>query len=140
MVGSVVADDVEAEPVVVLRAADGLHLAGQQIDLGRRLGLVRVVDLEVALLDLALPLLPDVPQPALRPLVQVSGLPAAQGGIALGLVDVVLPADGGTPPVLEKTKNKKTLYICFPYFALNFCIFLSKADGRNERNDRRMTL
>ena len=58
MVRSVVADDVEADPGVVLRRR--FHLTGEEVDLGRRLGLVPVVDLEVSLSDGAFPFLPDV--------------------------------------------------------------------------------
>ena len=42
MIGPVVGDDVEAEPVV----GHGLHLAGEQVHLGRLLALVRVVDVK----------------------------------------------------------------------------------------------
>ncbi len=86
MVCPVVADDVEAEPVL----GDVLHLAGEEADLRRRLRLVRVVDVqEAALPHLALSPLPDVPQPALRSLVEVAGAAVARGRVALRLVQRV---------------------------------------------------
>ena len=48
VVGPVVGDDVEAQPVV----GHGLHLAGEQVHLGGLLALVGVVDVEEALAHL----------------------------------------------------------------------------------------
>ena len=109
MVCPVVADNVEAEPVVVLGPTNRFHLAGEEVDLGRRLRLVRVVDLKVPLPDLTLPLLPDVPESPFGALVQVAGLPTSEGGVALGLVNVVLPAHRGSPTVLEERRRGSSL-------------------------------
>jgi hypothetical protein len=61
MVGPVVGHNVEAEPVFGYR----FHLAGQQVHPGRGFGLVGVVDVQVAVPDLAPSPLPNVPKSAL---------------------------------------------------------------------------
>ena len=99
MIGPVVADDVEARPVLGHR----LHLTREQVDLRGGLGLVGVADLQQPLAHLALPPLPNVPQPPLGPLVEVARPPVAQGGVALGLVQGVLAQRVGT--VLERKKG-----------------------------------
>ena len=61
MVGPVVGHNVEAKTIFRHR----LHVAGQQVDLGRELGLVSVVDVQVAIAHLAPAALPNVSQPSL---------------------------------------------------------------------------
>ena len=107
MVGPVVGDDVEAEPVV----GHGLHLAGEEVDLGGLFALVGVADVEEALSDLALSPLPHVPQPSLGALVQEAGLPVARVHVALGLVQRVRVPDRRGPILLRGEKKIVLLLI-----------------------------
>ena len=106
VVGPVVGDDVEAEPVV----GHGLHLAGEEVDLGGLLALVGVADVEEALADLALSPLPHVPQPPLGALVQEARLPVARVHVALGLVQGVRVPDR-RGPVLLRGERERTLLL-----------------------------
>ena len=68
VVSPVVGHHVEAKPVLKHR----LHLTSEKVDLGGRFIFISVTDLEETIPDLTSSPLPDVPEPSLGPLQQVS--------------------------------------------------------------------